>query len=89
MVTPLSSFSDAAPKAKEQARPVIRQSQSAAPLRTVRVETARAVVGLSSGKRTLAEVMDHDLAAKRQKRKDRDNLLQVYVRGPGRCDSSS
>lgn len=72
MVTPLSMLPHAAPRAKEQARPVNRLSQSAAPLRTTRVETPRPIVGQASGKRTLAEVMDHDIVSKRQKRKDLD-----------------
>ena len=47
-------------------------SQSAAPHRISRAEATRPIVGQSSGKRTLAEVMEHDIASKRQKRKDRE-----------------
>jgi hypothetical protein len=51
---------------------VNRLTQSAAPLRTTRIDATKPIVGQASGKRTLAEVMDHDMMFKRQKRKDLD-----------------
>lgn len=59
-----------APKAKTEPRSP--QPQPAPPSSAPPGDKARPAAGQASGKRTLAEVMEHDIALKRQKRKERE-----------------
>ncbi|KIP07281.1 hypothetical protein PHLGIDRAFT_425315 [Phlebiopsis gigantea 11061_1 CR5-6] len=68
--TPIFVFP--APKARTQHRRDSVARPVTAPTATAHAAPTRAAAGQSSGKRTLAEVMEHDMASKRQRRKERE-----------------